>query len=94
MKSLIFFFALLLVVTLNVGYYNVAHENAPDSTKFFLKKHLTFKVKFINISTVSWGDDSLFTADDKQAVIDYCKYRLGIETQLNHPDDVRKCSEH
>lgn len=92
MKRLTILLVLLSVLVLNFGYYKVAQENESDKIVFFLKKHLTLKVRFVNIYTVSWGEDARFTEDDQQAVIDYCKYRLGIETKLDHPDDVKRCS--
>ena len=94
MIKLIIVVVLLLAIILNVGYYKVSHENSPDTRIFFIKKFLTLRVEFINLATVSWGGDPPFTDDDLQAAIDYCKYRLGIETKLSHPDDLRRCSGH
>ncbi|EPJ79649.1 hypothetical protein CFII64_20563 [Pseudomonas sp. CFII64] len=82
-----------LFLVLTVGYYDVSQEDAPDTTLFFWKKAPTFQVKFINIATEHWGADWALTDENRQSVVDYCKYRLGVETRLDHPDDVKKCTK-
>lgn len=89
--------ALLLVVlmsffVLSVGYYEVSQEHGPNLTVFFLKKSPTLKVKFINLRALTWDERSLLTEEERQWAIEYCKYRLGIETRLDHPDDIERCS--
>ena len=82
-----------LSLLVNVGYYDVSDEHEPNSTVFFWKKSSTFQVRFINIATEHWGADWSLTDKNRQSVIDYCKYRLGIDTKLDHPDDLKKCTK-
>jgi len=84
---------MLLVAMVNIGYYSVSQEGEPDLTVFFWKISPTFQIKFINIATEHWGADWALTDENRQSVIDYCKYRLGITTKLEHPDDVKKCTK-
>lgn len=82
----------VMLLVLNVGYYNVSHESEPDFSVFFWKTSPSFQVRFVHIATEHWGEDPQITDERRQFVIDYCKYRLGIETQLDHPDDIKRCS--
>jgi hypothetical protein len=92
MKKIALIVAVAVFFVLNVGYYNIAHEHSPDTTVFFIKKSLTFRVKFTNIFTVSWGADPAFTEDDMQAMVDYCKYRFGIDVTLDNSSTMERCS--
>lgn len=83
---------MLLVGMVNIGYYSVTQEWEPDLTVFFWKKSPTFQIKFVNIATEHWGADWALTDENWQSVIGYCKYRLGINTKLEHPDDREICT--
>lgn len=88
--GVILVFAILIL--LNVGYYDISEESEPDKTVFFLKKSPTFQMRFINLATASWGGDMLLNDESRQSVIDYCKYRLGIDTQLENSHDLARCT--
>jgi len=92
MKKIMVAGFLMLVAVLNVGYYNYVEEYGPDSTTFFWKKSLTLQVKFVN-PYANWGGEyDVLDDEQQQQLIDYCKYRLGIKTNLDHPEDARRCS--
>jgi len=92
MRLSIFLVVLATFFVLSVGYYDISQEHDPDLTVFFLKKSPTFKMKFINPRALTWDERSLLTEEERQWAIDYCKYRLGIDTRLEHSDDIDRCS--
>jgi hypothetical protein len=94
MKKLIAVTALILLGVLNLGYYN-AVEDAEVETIPFIKKHPTLQIKFYNIHANDGDTRKVERLTDEQRawIIDYCKYRLGIETELKTQDDVERCSK-
>ena len=92
MKKLTALFILVLVPVLYVGYYE-ALEDADVETILFIKKHPTFQMKFYNIHA---NDGEIrqveqLTQEERRWIIDYCRYRLGIDTTLNTQEDVEVC---
>lgn len=92
MKKLLIAAILALVSMLYVGYYE-ALEDGDIETIVFIKKHPTFQMKFYNIHA---NDGEIrkverLTAEERGWIIDYCKYRLGIDTDLKTQDDVEMC---
>ncbi|WP_236192624.1 hypothetical protein [Pseudomonas glycinae] len=92
MKTLLIAAILSLVAMLYVGYYE-ALEDGDIETIVFIKKHPTFQMKFYNIHA---NDGEIrkverLTAEERGWIIDYCRYRLGIDTDLNTQDDVEMC---
>ncbi|MGG7671236.1 hypothetical protein [Pseudomonas sp. WC2] len=84
--------AILVVVTmLYIGYYE-ALEDGDIETIVFIKRHSTFQMKFYNIHA---NDGEIRTVERLTAeqgwIIDYCRYRLGIDTDLSTQDDVDMC---
>ncbi|WP_367257003.1 hypothetical protein [Pseudomonas sp. stari2] len=84
--------ALALVTTLYVGYYE-ALEDGDIETIVFIKKQPTFQMKFYNIHA---NDGEIrkverLTAEERGWIIDYCRYRLGIDTDLKTQDGVEMC---
>jgi hypothetical protein len=83
---------LVVVAMLNVGDYE-ALEDGDIETIVFIKKHPTFQMQFYNIH----ADDGeirkidRLTTEERGRIIDYCKYRLGIDTELKTQDDVEMC---
>jgi len=91
LKYLIPFAVGVLILILNVGYYVEADENSSER-RYFLKKTATFQLKFRSLySHVSWRYDVL-TVDQKKELIEYCKYRWGIVTDLDYPSELEACS--
>ncbi|MBK5549311.1 MULTISPECIES: hypothetical protein [unclassified Pseudomonas] len=94
MKKLIAVALLILSGILNIGYYN-ALEDGDVETIPFIKKHPTLQIKFYNIHA---NDGEIrkverLTEEQRRWIIDYCKYRLGIETDLKTQNDVDMCSK-
>ena len=92
MKKLIALLVLVLVTVLYVGYYE-ALEDGDIETILFIKKHPTFQMKFYNIHA---NDGEIrqverFTEQERKWIIDYCRYRLGIDTDLKTQNDVEVC---
>lgn len=92
MKKLIALIVLVLVTVLYVGYYK-ALEDGDIETIPFIKKHPTFQMKFYNIHA---NDGEIrqverLTEQERKWIIDYCRYRLGIDTDLKTQNDVEVC---
>jgi hypothetical protein len=92
MKKLIALIVLALVTVLYVGYYE-ALEDGDIETILFIKKHPTFQMEFYNIHA---NDGEIrqverLTEQERKWIIDYCKYRLGIDTDLKTQNDVEIC---
>ncbi|WP_065259943.1 MULTISPECIES: hypothetical protein [Pseudomonas] len=92
MKKLIALIVLVLVTVLYVGYYE-ALEDGDIETILFIKKHPTFQMKFYNIHA---NDGEIrqverLTEQERKWIVDYCRYRLGIDTDLKTQDDVEIC---
>ncbi|PHH40599.1 hypothetical protein [Pseudomonas putida] len=92
MKKLIALIVLVLVTVLYVGYYE-ALEDGDIETILFIKKHPTFQMKFYNIHA---NDGEIrqverLTEQERKWIIDYCRYRLGIDTDLKTQNDVEVC---
>jgi hypothetical protein len=94
MKKLIILTALLLAAVLFVGYYN-AIDDAELNTVFFIKKSPTFQVKFENLFANDADNKKLgeLNSEERELVVDYCKYRLGIETELRSQEELEVCKE-
>lgn len=94
MKKLIAAALLILLGVLNIGYYE-ALEDADVETIAFIKKHPTLQIKFYNIHANDGDTRKVERLTDEQRgwIIDYCKYRLGIETELKTQEDVERCSK-
>lgn len=92
MKKIIAVLAITLFAALFIGYYETrwAEDN---KTVFFIKKQPTLQLEFVNIFDSDADDKPLHKLDqeERQLVIDYCKYRLGIVTQLNNQEELEAC---
>lgn len=74
------------------GYYYYLEDADPDRI-YFKKESFTLRMRFYNIFA-NEGDDrplSTLTTEQREKVIDYCKYRLGIITDLSTQDDLDRC---
>lgn len=92
MKKLIVFITFALLAVLYVGYYE-SLDDAEVNKIFFIKKFPTLQVKFRHLFANDADDKSLekLTAEQREQVIDYCKYRLGIETALVNQEELEAC---
>lgn len=92
MKTLMIAATLVVLAVLYVGYYE-ALEDGDIETVVFIKKHPTFQVKFYNIHA---NDGEIrrverLSNEERKMIIDYCHYRLGIDTELRGQDEVEVC---
>jgi hypothetical protein len=85
---------LTLLAILNVGYYE-ADSEFERYTTFFVKKTPALRVKFFNINANYedyWRIETL-SDEQRQKIKDYCKYRLGIETEVKTQADIVMCAK-
>lgn len=92
MKTIIFIFLLVLYGVFNYGYY-IYLEDAEPERIFFKKRFLSPQVRFDNIFANEADDVILeqLTFEQRNKVIVYCKYRLGIITELTNDADLERC---
>jgi hypothetical protein len=94
MKRLFIAAILAAMAVLFIGYYE-ALEDGDIETIVFIKKHPTFQVRFFNIHA---NDGEIrrverLTDEERGWIVDYCRYRLGIDTELKSQDDVEMCAK-
>jgi hypothetical protein len=84
----------LLGASLTFGYYRETGETQMH-TYVFVKKRPTLQIRFENIVANMRKDKTLSELNDQERrqVMNYCKYRLGIETRLKTQDELESCKE-
>lgn len=94
MKILITSLALALLAVLLIGYYDTRYAE-DNKTVFFIKKQPTFQMEFENLFANDADNKKLHELNDeeRQFVIDYCKYRLGIKTDLKTQEELEACKQ-
>jgi hypothetical protein len=94
MKKLLLMIPPSLTAWFFVGYYTDTGE-FEAYTHTFIKKHPTLQIEFENIFANYRDHKPLneLTPEERQQVIAYCKYRLGIDTQLQNQDELEQCKE-
>lgn len=92
MKSLFIILSIALVAALYIGFYEKMEDADPEKV-LFIKKAPTFQIKFENIFAYESDDKNLSELSDteRQLVIQYCKYRLGITTTLKSQNELEEC---
>ncbi|MGE8501725.1 hypothetical protein VUJ49_09225 [Pseudomonas berkeleyensis] len=92
MKTLAAALALALLAIIFVGYYD-ALDDADINRVFFIKKAPTWQVEFRNLFANDADDKPLerLTPEERDEVIAYCRYRLGITTELNTQAELERC---
>ena len=94
MKKLLIAAVLVMLAVLYAGYYE-ALEDGDIETVVFIKEHPTFQMKFYNIHA---NDGEIrqvehLTDKERKLIIGYCRYRLGIDTELKTQNDVEMCRQ-
>lgn len=94
MKYLILALLISLLFILNIGFYNEVSDGEVNQV-FFIKKSPTLRMKFTNIhaNDGNYRRVEKLTSEQKQDIIDYCKYRLGINTEASTQADIEMCAE-
>ncbi|MEN1834460.1 hypothetical protein AAIM60_16380 [Pseudomonas lijiangensis] len=94
MKKTIVLLTLTLIAWLFIGCYE-SIDDAEVNTVFFIKKRPTPQLKFVNIFANDADDKKLHELNERQRelVINYCKYRLGIETRLDNEAELGECKK-
>lgn len=92
MKKLLIAAVLAMLTVLYVGYYE-ALEDGDIETMLFIKKYPTFQIKFYNNHANDGEIRKIERLTDKERklIIDYCLYRLGIDTELKTQNDIEMC---
>lgn len=92
MKRLVALLLILCVAHLYVAFYNTrwAEDN---KHVFFIKKYPSLQVEFVNLFASDADDKPLdqLSPLERTTVRDYCKYRLGIETELKTQAELDVC---
>lgn len=94
MKKLLAALALAVLAVIYTGYYQ-ALEDGDIETILFIKRYPTFQLKFFNIHA---NDGEIrqverLTDEERKWIIDYCRYRLGINTELKTHNDIERCRQ-
>ncbi len=92
MKKLTALLLGLCVAHIYVGFYKTRW--AEDNKRvFFIKKYPSLQVEFVNLFASDADDKSLYQLSplERTVVRDYCKYRLGIETELKTQAELNAC---
>lgn len=87
--------ALLLCSTLPfVGYYN-SIDDAEINTRYFIKRYPTLQMEFVNLFANDSDHKSVdeLSAEERGLIIDYCRYRFGINTRLASQADLEACKQ-
>lgn len=94
MKSLLIISTIICVVVLYVGFYEKM-EDAYSEKVFFIEKSPTFQMKFENIFAYESDDKTLgeLNGTERKLIIQYCKYRLGVTTDLHNQEDLELCKK-
>lgn len=92
MKLMLAIFSILLLAFFYIGFYEKMEDAYPEKV-FFIKKSPTLQVKFENIFAYESDDKKLSELSDteRQLVIQYCKYRLGVSTTLRSQNELEEC---
>ena len=94
MKTLGVALVLAVLAMIYIGYYQ-ALEDGDIETILFIKRYPTFRIKFINIHANDGEIRQVERLTDKERmwIIDYCRYRLGINTELKIQNDIERCRQ-
>lgn len=92
MKSLAALITLSLLAILFVGYYK-ALDDGDVRRVFFIKRAPTLQVHFHHLFANDADDKPLaqLSEEQREQVIDYCRYRLGIVTELSTQEQLEAC---
>ncbi|MCC6076709.1 hypothetical protein ACFPTX_03150 [Pseudomonas sp. GCM10022188] len=79
---------------LSAGFYETRFAE-DNRVVFFIKKHPTLQIQFENIFLTDEDEKPLdrLREEERRAVINYCKYRLGIETKLKTQEELEACKQ-
>ncbi len=94
MKAKTLLFLVLAFSWLNVGVYETRFAE-DNRVVLFIKKHPTLQVQFVNIFLTDEDEKLLdqLSDEERRTVINYCKYRLGIETGLRTQEELETCKQ-
>lgn len=94
MKTLLIILSTTIVAMLYIGFYEKMEDAYPEKV-FFIKKSPTFQMEFENIFAYESDDKKLseLSEVERSLVINYCKYRLGLDTTLKSQSELEKCKQ-
>lgn len=81
-----------LVAWLSTGLYKTRFAE-DNRLVFFIKQQPSFQVRFVNPFATDADSKKLsqMSEEERQEVIDYCRYGLGIETELKTQEELDSC---
>lgn len=94
MKLLLIILSTTIVAMLYIGFYEKMEDAYPEKV-FFIKKSPTFQMEFENIFAYESDDKKLseLSEAERNLVINYCKYRVGLDTTLKSQSELEKCKQ-
>ena len=92
--TLVLLMLALASLWLSVGFYETRFAE-DNRVVFFIKKQPALQVQFENIFLTDEEEKPLerLSDEERRAVINYCKYRLGIETELKTQEELETCKQ-
>lgn len=86
--------SIALSACLGLGYYETKFAE-DNRIVFFIKKQPTLQIKFENIFLTDEDEKPLarLSNEDREKIIKYCKYRLGITTNLENQESLDACKK-
>lgn len=92
MKLILAIFSILLFAFFYIGFYEKMEDAYPEKV-FFIKKSPTLQMRFENVFANESDDKKLgeLSERERQLVIQYCKYRLGVTTTLKSQNELEEC---
>ena len=84
--------AILLTAALKIGYYESFYGDS-SNYHFFVKKAPTLQLEFRHIFANDGDHKEIvwLRPDEREAVINYCRHRIGIDTKLETQADLDAC---
>jgi hypothetical protein len=94
MKKIYIIAAPLLLSSLFIGYYETCWIE-DNQIRFFIKKSPTLQISFVNVFASDHEDNwhGQLEKKERQYAIDFCKYYLGVETEMKTMKDFEDCRE-
>ena len=92
MKKLLFCILAFSYIVWDRSYYGYV-EDIEGEKEVFEKKFFSMRTEFYDVFSMRDTDKRLdeLDVDERQAVIDFCKYRLGIITKLASQAELEQC---
>lgn len=91
-KKILFCVLVIIYVVWDRGYHGYIEDFEEEITTFE-KKYFSLQTKFHNVFDMREKSGQLadLTNNEREKIIDYCKYRFGIITKLSTSEELQRC---